>query len=76
MPPEGAENTAGQQHFEQPQHGPLRSRSTTPRAGVQRASNGRSSSPELADFLDAAAVALWHVPFLRERLTSLQVSCA
>ena len=68
-----------QQHFEQQQqqqHGPLRSRSTTPRAGAQRAGNGRSPSPELADFLDAAAVALWHIPYLRERVTSLQVKCA
>jgi len=63
----------GQQQFEQ-QHGPLRSRSTTPRAGAQRAANKRSCSPELADFLDAASVALWHIPFLRERLTSLQAS--
>lgn len=66
--------SAGQQQSEpQQQHGPLRSRSTTPRAGAQRLGTGRSSSPELADFLDAAAVALWHVPYLRERLTSLQV---
>ena len=68
---------AGQQQFEQQQqHGLLRSRSTTPRAGAQRPGNGRSSNPELADFLDAAAVALWHIPYLRERLTSLQVICA
>lgn len=65
-----------QQQFEQQQQGAaLRSRSTTPRAGgPQRATNGaRTPSPELADFLDAASVALWHVPFLRERLMSLQV---
>ena len=66
------------QHFEQQQQhgpGPIRSRSSTPRAGGPvRAPNGRTSSPELSDFLDAASVALYSVPYLRERLVNLQVS--
>ena len=41
-----------------------------------RAPNGRTSSPELSDFLDAASVALYSVPYLRERLVNLQVSFA
>ncbi|CAK0744637.1 hypothetical protein CVIRNUC_001563 [Coccomyxa viridis] len=66
------------QHFEQQQQhgpGPIRSRSSTPRAGGPvRAPNGRTSSPELSDFLDAASVALYSVPYLRERLVNLQVN--
>ena len=66
------------QHFEQQQQhgpGPIRSRSSTPRVGgPARAPNGRTSSPELSDFLDAASVALYSVPYLRERLVNLQVS--
>ena len=67
------------QPFEQQQQphgpGPIRSRSSTPRAGGPvRAPNGRTSSPELSDFLDATSVALYSVPYLRERLVNLQVS--